>query len=59
MQLKAILFDLDDTLYSSFQQGAQEGFARCGQYAQEHLGVSDFSVRMQQARLCHCRPSAL
>lgn len=51
MQLKAILFDLDDTLYSSFQQGAQEGFARCGQYAQEHLGVSDFSVRMQQARL--------
>lgn len=50
MQLKAIFFDLDDTLYSSFQQGAQEGFARCGQYALEHLGVSDFSERMQQAR---------
>lgn len=51
MQLKAIFFDLDDTLYSSFQQGAQEGFSRCGQYAAEHLGVSDFSARMQQARL--------
>ena len=50
MQLKAIFFDLDDTLYSSFKLGAQEGFARCGQYAAEHLGVSDFSERMQQAR---------
>lgn len=51
MQLKAIFFDLDDTLYSSFKLGAQEGFSRCGQYAAEHLGISDLCERMQQARL--------
>ncbi len=52
MQLKAIFFDLDDTLYSSFKAGNREGFARCGQYAAEHFGLSaeDFSERMQQAR---------
>lgn len=50
MQLKAIFFDLDDTLYSGFKKGNQEGFARCGQYAIKHFGVSDFSERMQQAR---------
>ena len=39
MNLKAILFDLDDTLYDGFIPGDREGFSRCGHYAAEHLGI--------------------
>ena len=54
MNLKAILFDLDDTLYDGFIPGDREGFSRCGQYAAEHLGIpaetfSDAMLRARQA----------
>lgn len=52
MKRKAVFFDLDDTLYSGFPEGDAEGFARCGQYAAEHFGVSAqaFADRMREAR---------
>lgn len=52
MNLKAILFDLDDTLYDGFIPGDREGFARCGQYAAAHLGIpaETFSAAMLRAR---------
>lgn len=52
MQLKAVFFDLDDTLYSGFDAGDTEGFVRCGQYAAAHFGVNaaDFTALMRQCR---------
>ena len=52
MQLKAVFFDLDDTLYGGFDDGDTEGFVRCGQYAAAHFGVNAdaFTALMRQCR---------
>ena len=39
MGLKAVFFDLDDTLYSSFQEGDQYAYEKLAMYAEAHLGV--------------------
>lgn len=39
MQIKAVLFDLDDTLYGEFPVCDREGFLAVGRYAQAELGV--------------------
>lgn len=52
MKLKAVFFDLDDTLYDGFLAGDQEGISRCGQYMQAHCGIPAdvFSDAMRRAR---------
>ncbi len=39
MKLKAVFFDLDDTLYGSFKQGDNYGYDCMGEYAQKKLGI--------------------
>lgn len=52
MQLKAVFFDLDDTLYSGFTSGDAEGFQRCGNYVAQHLGLDakQFATIMRACR---------
>lgn len=40
MRLKAVLFDLDDTLYSSFQAGDAYAYEKLAMYAEAHFGIS-------------------
>lgn len=40
MNIKAVLFDLDDTLYGDFATCDRLGMAAAGQYAQAHLGIA-------------------
>ena len=39
MQIKAVLFDLDDTLYGEFPICDREGFLAVGRYAERELGI--------------------
>lgn len=52
MDIKAVLFDLDDTLYGEFPQCNRAGFAAADAYAAEVLGLPEgvFGQRMEQAR---------
>lgn len=40
MSIKAVIFDLDDTLYGDFKTCDRLGFAACAAYAEEHCGVT-------------------
>lgn len=46
MKLKAVLFDLDDTLYTNFSAGDAYGHACMGEYAEKTFGI-DHAVFMQ------------
>lgn len=52
MAIKAVLFDLDDTLYEGFHKGDEYAYEKIAQYAQENLGVSGeaFAQEFRQAR---------
>ena len=52
MAIKAVFFDLDDTLYGSFDEGDAYGYAQMGAWVQEHLGVPSetFVQRCRQSR---------
>jgi len=39
MKLKAVLFDLDDTLYTNFSTGDAYGYERIGEYAEKTFGI--------------------
>ena len=40
MPIKAVIFDLDDTLYGDFKTCNQLGLEACAAYAEQHCGVS-------------------
>ena len=40
MSIKAVIFDLDDTLYGDFKTCNQLGLEACAAYAEKHCGVS-------------------
>ena len=40
MSIKAVIFDLDDTLYGDFKTCDRQGFAVCADYAATHCGVT-------------------
>src|SRR5699024_7697853 len=52
MGLKAVLFDLDDTLYTSFQAGDAYAYERLAAWAEGELGVSGtaFADAFRQSR---------
>ena len=52
MKLKAVLFDLDDTLYTSFQAGDAYAYERLAAWAEDELGVSGaaFADAFRQSR---------
>lgn len=39
MNIKAVLFDLDDTLYGEFEHCDRLGYAACGRYGETHLNI--------------------
>lgn len=49
MSLKAVLFDLDDTLYTNFSAGDAYGYERMGEYAEKTFGI-DRAVFAQAMR---------
>ncbi len=51
MKLKAVLFDIDDTLYGSFKQADIYGHERMGEYVQEKTGIQK-DVFIKEIRLC-------
>ena len=40
MSIKAVIFDLDDTLYGDFKTCNRLGLEACAAYAEAHCGVS-------------------
>nr|WP_297175177.1 HAD-IA family hydrolase [uncultured Agathobaculum sp.] len=52
MRLKAVLFDLDDTLYTSFQEGDAYGYEQLAAWAEAELHVSGeaFAESFRQSR---------
>ena len=60
MAIKAVFFDLDDTLYGGFDEGDAHGYASMGAWVQAHLGVSgeEFvrQCRQNRARLGRQQP---
>ncbi len=54
MKPKAILFDLDDTLYSNFSEGDNYGYECMGAYAEKELGVQK-DIFIKALRTCRKR----
>lgn len=52
MNLKAVIFDLDDTLYTDFSSLDREGYIAADQYAQQQFGLDEgvFLHELQQAK---------
>ncbi len=63
MELKAVFFDLDDTLYGNFKQGDDYGYDCMGEYAQSKLGIpkDDFikAARASRRELGRRQPGLL
>ncbi len=52
MKLKAVFFDLDDTLYSNFKEGDTYGYECMGEYAQKNFDIpkEDFVKKLRACR---------